>query len=65
MKWHRAFLRIDTDEPVYHDLAPYADGAGRRTVCGRPVAPYKPLIPTKHARKFGHPCRDCFPGGDS
>jgi hypothetical protein len=44
------------DEPIFHDLAP-----GRRTLCGRAVGVYHPLLPLKHARKIGVPCKGCRP----
>ena len=43
------------DQPIFHALR------GRTTLCGREVGLYTPLLPMKHVRKFGRPCRSCWP----
>ena len=47
------------DEPTYHRKADWQ--LGLRTVCGRKFGLYTALIPLKHAKKFGKPCKGCFP----
>jgi hypothetical protein len=44
------------DKPVFHGFV----GRGM-TRCGRKIGPYHPMLPMKHARKFGRPCRSCYP----
>lgn len=54
-------FKIWPDRPVYHDLVARPDRRGRFTVCGRAVGVYQPLLPMKHARKIGVPCKSCRP----
>lgn len=50
-------FRIWPDEPVFHRLRL---GSTTTTSCGRTVGMHLPLLPMKHAIKFGRPCRGCF-----
>jgi hypothetical protein len=52
-------FNIWPDVPVYHDLNARPDRSARETVCGRAIGVYHPLLPMKHARKIGRPCRSC------
>lgn len=54
-RWAIIF-EIWRDEPVYHRLATPLE-----TRCGRKIGPGKPMLPFKHAVKFGRPCKGCFP----
>ncbi len=51
-------FQIWKEEPVFHKLA---IASRDYTSCGRRIGVYLPLLPMKHARKFGRPCRGCFP----
>lgn len=53
-------FKIWDEQPTYHRLR---IGETDTTACGRQVGIYKPLLPMKHARKFGKRCRGCWPGG--
>lgn len=44
------------DKPVYHGHA----GHGL-TLCGRRIGDTTPMLPMKHAKRFGRPCRSCYP----
>lgn len=45
------------NRPTYHALGP-----NRRTRCGRRLGGCTPMLPMKHVRKFGKPCKSCWPG---
>jgi len=54
------------DEPVYHAFAkdllrPYEFHLAYMTRCGRRIGDGTPMLPMKHVRKFGRPCRSCYP----
>ena len=44
------------ETPIYHAL-----GQAQQTRCGRRIGEYTPMLPMKHVRKFGRPCRSCYP----
>lgn len=44
------------DRPVYHAYV----GMGM-TRCGRRIGAFTPMLPMKHVKKFGRPCRSCYP----
>ena len=51
------------DEPVYHRLRPFQErivGQGPTTACGRTVGYSTPMLPFKHVKKIGRPCKGCF-----
>lgn len=50
-------FQIWADDPAFHLLR--ADGDDWKTVCGREVGPYKPLLPKKHVEKFARLCKGC------
>lgn len=52
-------FNIWPDVPVFHALDAGPDRSARQTVCGRAIGIYHPLLPMKHARKIGRPCRSC------
>jgi len=52
-------FNIWPDVPVFHALDAGPDRRARQTVCGRAIGIYHPLLPMKHARKIGRPCRSC------
>ncbi len=61
-RYYRVVFQLAPDEPVFH--LPVFGEYPIVTVCGRIVHEFTPYLPTKHARKIGRPCKDCFPGGD-
>lgn len=66
MLYFVVILDIWKDEPVAHKHGGLRGLIGKQrafTECGRPIADYKPGLPTKHAAKFARPCKSCFPEG--
>ena len=51
-------MNIWPDVPVYHRIADWTHST--QTVCGREIGVYKPMIPFKHVKKIGRPCKGCF-----
>ena len=59
---HAAVFHIWAEAPTYHRLKPHTmPGFARRTGCGREVGLGVPLLPLKHVRAFGTPCKSCWP----
>lgn len=57
--WYGVAFRIWEDEPVYHRVEVGSMPKGFRTICGREVGIYRPLLPLKHLDKFAVLCKGC------
>lgn len=57
--WFGVAFRIHEDEPAYHRIRIGHSPKGFKTVCGRDVGDYRPLLPLKHLAKFARLCKDC------
>lgn len=57
--WYGVVFRIWADSPVYHRTRIGLTDTGFKTLCGRTVGDYTPLLPLKHLAKFARLCKDC------